>query len=642
MSRRKYTVEKIKEETLDWARVNLGSTFKYRDDQFNAIVSLVDSILNENNKINILSAPTGSGKSIIALASASVLWNLAEKRSYILVSDLYLLNQYKRDIENYHLHNIALLEGQGNYTCNVNKEVNFPNATCRLRNMSYSKLYQGAMPCAEKCTYLRARKKAQASPITIVTYSFYLLQVNYVDRIIEDNPFSKRDAVFCDDAHNLTSIIQSHFSPYISKYNISKTNGILTIAESLRFGAYQDYKDTYGSWETVDSITTMLDDIIHLDPNKEKEKLFEGVTKLNNIYSALNKCIETIRGMVVTEDESNNLNTNKYRIVDVKHVVEMEGRFKYEPVLIYRFLEDDKSLKGILFVAEDITDTAIKLNDYLDLIDDVGIQYLVADTHRTEINYGITLSCIFEDRMCYKYFHARSNNVILMSATIGNFNRYAQNIGVHHIKDVGAMTLELKDKFDYKKSPIFVFRPYRMSWKEKKASAPKVHEIIKNIITHHDNERGIIQTGSYEFSTNLVEYMEDNFPHLHKRLLFYDNAQDKKEVFRDFVKSKNKILVGPTLIEGIDLRDDLCRFIIMMKVPYGNLGNNLIKAQMKYSYDRYLYDTATKVQQGIGRGIRNDKDWCVTYMVDGCFVDFIHNANAFLPSSIKKRVQYVG
>ena len=81
----------------------------------------------------------------------------------------------------------------------------------------------------------------------------------------------------------------------------------------------------------------------------------------------------------------------------------------------------------------------------------------------------------------------------------------------------------------------------------------------------------------------------------------------------------DSVLVGPTLNEGIDLPDDLCRFIIIFKVPYPSLSSRLVRAKQKLFPLWYNSTTSNNIIQGIGRGIRHKNDWCTTYILDACF-----------------------
>ena len=329
-------------------------------------------------------------------------------------------------------------------------------------------------------------------------------------------------------------------------------------------------------------------------------------------------------------------------LIDPRYPIE-SSRFKYNKHLSYVFYSEEKNLRPILNALQDLKDIHSKFRDYVELIKEVGEQYVVLNVSKTERTTSVTLNCIFEAKMCAKYLLGVSDKLMFMSATIGDLLEYCKSIGIHHIKGESPNTMIMPDNFNYEKSPIYIFKPFKMSYKEKHKSEPKVHQIIKKLLEVHKKERGIIQTGSYEFANNLVAFINRTCPKdIRERIISYDNSKDKNDAFAEYVKSDNGILVGPTLVEGIDLKDDLCRFIIMMKVPYGNLGDNLIKAKMNLSYDTYLYDTSIQIQQALGRGIRNANDYCSTYMVDGSFNDFfVYNGKYFNDNTLR-RIKYMG
>ena len=78
------------------------------------------------------------------------------------------------------------------------------------------------------------------------------------------------------------------------------------------------------------------------------------------------------------------------------------------------------------------------------------------------------------------------------------------------------------------------------------------------------------------------------------------------------------MVVGPSLTEGLDLKDDLCRFMILAKVPYPTLDEFNSK-KMKIMPDWYGWKTVTTIVQALGRGIRHKTDYCTTYLLDSCF-----------------------
>ena len=91
------TKEKINEQVKEWVNKHLPN-FSFRQYQLEYIVETIWNIRN-NKHINIIEAPTGSGKSVIIMIMAGVLDEYYNMTSYILCSDLYLWQQYADFIE---------------------------------------------------------------------------------------------------------------------------------------------------------------------------------------------------------------------------------------------------------------------------------------------------------------------------------------------------------------------------------------------------------------------------------------------------------------------------------------------------------------------------------------------------------------
>ena len=154
----------------------------------------------------------------------------------------------------------------------------------------------------------------------------------------------------------------------------------------------------------------------------------------------------------------------------------------------------------------------------------------------------------------------------------------------------------------------------------------------------YGNQRGIIQTGSYEFAKKLFEMAPSD---LKDRLILYDDSKGKDEAIIIFKGKDNKILVGPSLVEGLSFDDDLCRFQIIMKVPYPSLADRFVKAKQTVNPEWYSNTTAISILQGVGRGIRNEKDWCVTFIFDGCFTYLWQKSMNMFPDEFKRRIQII-
>ena len=104
---------------------------------------------------------------------------------------------------------------------------------------------------------------------------------------------------------------------------------------------------------------------------------------------------------------------------------------------------------------------------------------------------------------------------------------------------------------------------------------------------------------------------------------------------------EDSVIIGPTLVEGVDLPGDLLRFIIIAKVPYPNLKDKLVKAKMKLFPKWYSSETANSIIQGVGRGNRFADDWCITYIIDGCFDNLYYQTSSQFPVELRNRIRHV-
>jgi ATP-dependent DNA helicase DinG len=104
-----------------------------------------------------------------------------------------------------------------------------------------------------------------------------------------------------------------------------------------------------------------------------------------------------------------------------------------------------------------------------------------------------------------------------------------------------------------------------MSYKQMEANLPWLYEKINEIIENHDGENGIIHTASYNLTMKIHQNLT---PKNRRRVLIYEGTEEKRKVLSMLKSDNSKILMGPSLLEGLDLRDEWSRFQIFAKVPY--------------------------------------------------------------------------
>jgi Rad3-related DNA helicase len=571
----------IEKQVDDVVKEHFPIGFTFRPHQKEAIITTITNWLTGTDN-EIISAPTGSGKSITAMIIAAVLTKYHGKTGYILVSDLNLIDQYSRDIEKY-FPNWAVIKGQQTYICDKNG-MDFRGGVCKMKGCkTYTEIYTKFPECACTCKYIQDRIKAMGSTLLVCSYSFWLIQQNMVRaKLGPEAPFDKRDFTICDEAHKIVSIVQNHFSPRMGYDDINKFRIIS---------------------ENVDNDTTVIDDLTAL-----KDVIWKTDDKAE-ILDLLEKYVDTLG---VIEDDATIIIKGFTNKTDSGEELSQEDR-------------------KLAYVCEWANEHISSFEDYIKIIKTTTVENIIKNM--SEDMKTLTFNCIDESYLMGKCFHAHCNKKMFMSATIGDPNAFARDCGINAFHNI-----EIPSTFDFTNSPIFYVQDYKLSYKEKEYTLPKIIELIEYTVRMYAGYRGIIQTGSYQFAKQLYNNVSQG---VRDRLIIYDDSTEKKNSLELFKLYPDKILVGPSLIEGLSFDDDLCRFQIIMKVPYPSLKDNFVAAKQKINQEWYSNTTAISILQGVGRGVRSEHDWCVTFIFDGCFTYLMNKSRTMFPNEFVNRIQVI-
>ncbi len=215
---------------------------------------------------------------------------------------------------------------------------------------------------------------------------------------------------------------------------------------------------------------------------------------------------------------------------------------------------------------------------------------------------------------------------LFMSATILDYELFAKWLG---IKPSEIYAIRRKTPFDNTRNPIVVSNKYNLSRSYIKSNAPKTLELIEGILNNHKDEKGIIHTVSAE----CMRFIMDN---VKSSRLIAHNTKNRSEVLSEFRESDDAlVLVSPSMDEGVNLPGDECRFQIIYKIPYPDLGSKQVKSRMMIDSEWYDYKTSLRLVQTHGRGMRYESDYCKTYFIDNRLRNYSLTSK-FIPDDFKE------
>lgn len=248
------------------------------------------------------------------------------------------------------------------------------------------------------------------------------------------------------------------------------------------------------------------------------------------------------------------------------------------------------------------------------------------------------LGCKIDDFINYAFDHVIDNNVdtlelmikpifvsdmfdslrnsvfnLFMSATVDE-NYLVRTLSLDKEKTAFIM---LDPVFDPENKKVIFFNPLHLSaatLKEPETSK-KLMNNVKIIASKHAHENGIILAPSFQ----LVEQMAEGIRKHVKSLKVFEHKRGEKlvDILEKFKRTTvPSVLISPSIYEGIDLKDDLARWNIMIKAPFPSLGDKRIKRIMQAYPDIFETIVIHKLVQGAGRAVRSTTDHAITYILD--------------------------
>lgn len=226
---------------------------------------------------------------------------------------------------------------------------------------------------------------------------------------------------------------------------------------------------------------------------------------------------------------------------------------------------------------------------------------------------------LYVDHFIQEYLYSAADKIIIMSATIGSFKEFCKRSGIP--KEQAAI-IRGPSPFPVENRQVHYHGVGSMGRKNFESTFPKLIKQLAAILELHSKERGIIQAHSEWLAAKIVQALRS--PRVTAK------NGDVQQMLSTHARKSNSVIVAAGVATGLDLKDDLSRFQVIVKVPYPDLGDVQMRRRFELSQDYYFYLTGLTLMQAYGRSVRSETDSAVTYILDSDFGRYMHFHKHFL------------
>ena len=592
------------------------------------IIKQVSKAISERKKYIIIEAPTGCGKSPVAIAICRHF-----KNAFICTDQKILQQQYLKDFNNFAVD----VKGRSNFNCkqytkdhipcNEGKCTNEKDFACPGSVISAESQNSGKYAAISarrgelhwtnkatnknKCGYWKQKTTAMESEIVINNYAYLLNECNHA------GDFGSREVLISDEGHNIEKHIMNYIKLEISKsmgYELGLEFPIISLKNNEMPQNNYPQKELGKLWESwlekASKNIPQLNDIL-------EKKIIEHNYKIKVLEK---KAVETKKCIVKTLDKIklNNLENEIYSInEEIKYL--KEDINKIDTKVKYFHTLREKILRTLKMYTKNRKNWIIDIEQKSNIIMSATFKPVKINEYTQDT-----------------YFKFGDTNII-MSATILDFKIFTNNLGIHDNEYTG---IKIKAVFPAESNKLRHLNVCDLSFKNTNTDTSYANimstivEKIDEILEKHTDDKGIIHCNTYKN----MDFIKHNSTHSNRILTH--TPENRLEVIEHHMESKSgTILCSPSMSEGLDLKDNQSRFQIIVKIPYPNYGDLQIKERIHQDPKFKNYKTSIYLVQAIGRSVRNKKDHASTYTLDSRFPSFCRRNKKLLENFNRHEVK---
>ena len=542
------------------------------------VLDTLESTIESGYRYIFLEAPTGFGKTPVAITLARYLGS-----SHICTATKDLQTQYRRDFQF-----VAEVKGRSNFPCLVKEDMGL-DESCNYGPCLKDENYD----CSYKTRLMDYKSEAPGTLNELVKLDSFA-ERKYVEKMRSRSKIVDIEWRPCHYFHQKWTGAHSTHTVYNYRYFLSDIFYVGTAQKRNLLVLDEAHQLEYevGEFRSFTVRKNMLPFLKMRMPDRN----------VDDIETWLDFCVKMKDGLLDFAQKAQGIIERSNQKVSVEPYTERN---------LIDALELDKSLEAI------IQDMRTRKDNWIVS----GIQRdsanLLSKATLTPLDVSGYFDPIFD----------KGSVSLFMSATILSKDHLCKTTGLDPEK-VKFIRIEQSD-FPVKNRPIHLMNVAWLSAKTMNANMPKIAQAVDNIMSIHKNEKGIIHTTSYV----QLQFIKENIRKENvSRLLETASSLDRSEVLKKhYTSERPTVLISPSLHLGVDLKDELSRFQVIVKIPYPDLTDKKIAAKKERDPKWYTWNTVLRLVQAYGRSVRSADDHATTYMLDSSASYLLKSAWDLMP-----------
>ena len=437
-------------------------------------------------------------------------------------------------------------------------------------------------PEISRCHVAIARREALDADIVIVNHHLLL-----ADLALKEDGFGDilgaADSIILDEAHQIPDLATQFFGANVSSRRI----------ESLLKEIYTEAA-SYLAHVSSDS-----------DARDIAANIVEAARSVEQTQQQLSASLPARTGRFPLAEMGSQLNAQVDELA--QSVQTLEGKLSD--------LRDDSPLAQL---AERVGDLVLSLDRIANLDDIEGVRAVEV----TPRSFSLSLMPFDISARFLSLIQSRRCGWIFTSATLSlgeDFSHFTGRLGLTETP-----TLKIDSPFDYQRQSLL----YLPAGLPEPASPRYVSAVIETALPLIDAARGgafILFTSHRALAqgAGLLRSCWSREEGLYK--LFVQGEAPRERLLKEFREDGNGVLLGTTSFwEGVDVKGEALRLVIIEKLPFASPDDPLVKARIDHLQatggnafrDYQLPEAALALKQGVGRLIRSEEDYGTVVICD--------------------------